>query len=83
MTDVATLIENLELLRDGLPLPGDDEKCGWHTFGDAARLEADVRITCAAISKHPNPINSRFACELVDNFDTILAALRYWNQNHD
>lgn len=83
MTDVATLISNIELLEARQPIPGDERPVP--IFGSVGRIrENDAALRCSSLASHAGvqPIPSRLACELVDNLPTILAALRYWLERH-
>jgi hypothetical protein len=83
MADVSTLIDRVERLRDGVPLPGDEDfHIGRFTRGFWAQNDADVRCGSLAVHAKKQPINRRLACELCDNVETILAALRYWEMSH-
>lgn len=86
MSDVSTLIERLELLVEGQPLPGDEKPAQpLGTVGRLAENTASVRCMHPATTahlKHIQPIKQRLACELCDNVETVLAALRYWQQRH-
>jgi hypothetical protein len=83
MADVVTLIEHLELLQAGEPLPGDELPYpGLGTRGAVRRNKASLRTSNLAIYAKVDPVPSRLACELFDNLDTILVALRYWRDRH-
>ncbi|SMF70625.1 hypothetical protein SAMN06295910_1911 [Allosphingosinicella indica] len=86
MADVATLIGRLELLRDGEPLPGDNDHIP--VFGTKAVIrynEAHIRFSALAGYYHRDVqrICPRLASELADNLETILTALRFWQSRHD
>lgn len=80
MADVPTLIERIELLIEGEPLPGDDAPSRvLRNVGAMARNTAAIRCMNPAVTaqlRRIQPIDPRLACELVDNVDTILAGLR-------
>lgn len=75
MSDVATLLNRLEALSAGEPLRGDDAPSVIGTRGRLEHTNAACRVMNVAISGRPDHIPARLACELVDNLDTILAAL--------
>lgn len=81
MSDIATLIERIELLRDGQPLPGDETPSPvLGNKGAIAHNTASLRCSSIAVYAKVQPINRRLACELIDNVETILAALQYWRE---
>lgn len=82
MADVSTLIDRLEALRDGEPLPGDEEKYGGLDRGFYRRNTAEIRCMAHNLGNHPSPVPARLACELYDSLPTILAALYYWRGSH-
>ena len=83
MADVPTLIDRLERLESGEPLPGDDIPLpGLGTVGRVRENTASLRCGSLARYSQVSPVPSRLACELVDNLDTIMAALRFWHLRH-
>lgn len=84
MADVATLIERIESLRDTGCLPDDGEVGRFATNkGYWRRNLAVCRVMSSSMTAHHSdvrPIDPRLACELVDNVETILSALRYWRE---